>query len=734
MTGAHPGRAVRCPGTAPGPARRGRPGRSAPAARRRPFDHRQPSARPQGRDGRPSSRRRPPPAPDRGYRRRATVRRGDGAHPLTPTACHNGRTPVDAAVARRGTGVAGRLEGARRSGRARKGEVDLVAGVPVLSLRGVFKRFGAVQALSGIDLDVRSGEVLALVGDNGAGKSTLVKAISGVGPLDSGTIRWQGRAVNVRRPQDAQRLGIATVHQDLSLCDNLDVVGNLFLGRELRRFGVLREVEMERRTRALLDSLSIRVPSVRVPIASLSGGQRQAVAIARALIGAPELVILDEPTAALGVEQSALVLDLINRLRRQGMAVILISHNLEDVRAVADRVAVLRLGRNNGLFEVKYTTQEQIIFAITGSHTLAVTLQHSLLPQGLPDQSALDVAFRYLPAQAGVGGDWFDVIPLPGARVALVVGDVVGHGLHAAATMGRLRTAVQNFSSLDLAPDEILGHLDDLVSRIDQDQKSAGDGSAIIGATCLYAIYDPVSRVCQLARAGHLPAVLVHPDGTVEIPDTPVGPPLGLFGGLPFECAELHLPAGSQLVLYTDGLIEDRNRDIDQGLDLLRNALAGPARTPQDTCQDVIEALLPDQPEDDVALLVARTRALPHEFVADWDIPADPAAVAGTRAAVTERLRGWGLEDLAFTTELIISELVTNAIRYTGGPIHLRVLRDRTLICEVSDTSTTTPHLRHAADTDEGGRGLFLIAQLSSRWGTRYIPTGKIIWAEQQLP
>ncbi len=300
--------------------------------------------------------------------------------------------------------------------------------------------------------------------------------------------------------------------------------------------------------------------------------------------------------------------------------------------------------------------------------------------------------------------------------------------------MGRLRTAVQNFSSLDLAPDEILGHLDDLVSRIDQDERSSGDGSAIIGATCLYAIYNPVSRTCQLARAGHLPAVVVHPDGTVEIPDTPVGPPLGLLGGLPFESTELDLPEGSQLVLFTDGLIEDRHRDIDVGLDLLRAALAHPARPPQDTCDAVIAALLPAQPEDDVALLVARTGALPADHVADWDIPSDPAAVADTRSAVTAQLRRWGLDELAFTSELIISELVTNAIRYTTGPIHLRLVLDRVLICEVSDTSTTTPHLRHAADTDEGGRGLFLIARLASRWGTRFTPTGKIIWTEQALP
>ncbi|MEU1625933.1 ATP-binding cassette domain-containing protein [Streptomyces sp. NPDC020096] len=248
-----------------------------------------------------------------------------------------------------------------------------VSATPVLALRGISKRFGAVQALTDVELEIHSGEVVALVGDNGAGKSTLVKTIAGVHPIDEGVIEWEGRPVTINRPHDAQGLGIATVYQDLALCDNLDVVQNLFLGREIRKVGVLNEVEMEKRSRELLNTLSIRIPSVRIPIASLSGGQRQTVAIARSLIGDPKVVILDEPTAALGVEQTAQVLDLVERLRERGLAVILISHNMVDVMAVADRVAVLRLGRNNGDFSTKTTTQEEIISAITGATDNAVT-------------------------------------------------------------------------------------------------------------------------------------------------------------------------------------------------------------------------------------------------------------------------------------------------------------------------------------------------------------------------
>ncbi|MEU0897636.1 SpoIIE family protein phosphatase [Streptomyces massasporeus] len=369
----------------------------------------------------------------------------------------------------------------------------------------------------------------------------------------------------------------------------------------------------------------------------------------------------------------------------------------------------------------------------TREHALAVTLQQSLLPQAMPEQNALDIAYRYLPAQAGVGGDWFDVIPMPGSRVALAVGDVVGHGLHAAATMGRLRTAVHNFSALDLPPDELLSHLDDLVGKIDQNE-TAETAAGVVGATCLYGIYDPVTRRYVVARAGHLVPALVHPDGSVTFPDVPAGPPLGL-GGMPFQTAELCLAEGTQLVLYTDGLIEDRRRDLDVGMELLRDALTGhPGRPPEETCQDVLDNLLPGRPKDDVALLVARTRELPPDRVADWEVPADPAAVSGMRDAVSQRLEAWGLSEFGFAMELILSELITNAIRYGAGPIHVRLIRDRTLICEVADGSSTSPHLRYAATTDEGGRGLFLVSQMAERWGTRYTPQGKIIWAEQALP
>ncbi|MFE5678405.1 SpoIIE family protein phosphatase [Streptomyces erythrochromogenes] len=372
----------------------------------------------------------------------------------------------------------------------------------------------------------------------------------------------------------------------------------------------------------------------------------------------------------------------------------------------------------------------------TREHTLALALQRSLLPRGLPEQGAVEVAHHYQPAESGVGGDWFDVIPLSGTRVALLVGDVVGHGLHAAATMGRLRIAARNFAELELAPDELLTHLDNLLVRLDREEEdaSATGSDGIVGATCLYAVYDPTSQVCTMARAGHLPPALVHPDGSVTFPDLPAGPPLGL-GGLPFETAEVKLPEHSTLVLYTDGLVEGRHRDIDVSIDQLRHALAHPDRKPEDTCRAVIEAVAPEHPDDDIALLVARTRTVPADRIATWDLPPDPSLVSDIRGAATRQLAEWGLDELAFAAELMLSELVTNAVRYGSEPIQVRLIHDhdRALICEVSDGSNTAPHLRRAATTDEGGRGLFLVAQLSQAWGARYTTRGKVIWAECAL-
>ncbi|MFC4607541.1 SpoIIE family protein phosphatase [Streptomyces maoxianensis] len=379
----------------------------------------------------------------------------------------------------------------------------------------------------------------------------------------------------------------------------------------------------------------------------------------------------------------------------------------------------------------------------TREHAAALMLQRSLLPQTLPRLTALEMAYRYLPAdsKAGVGGDWFDVIPLPGARVGLVVGDVVGHGLRAAATMGRLRTSVRVLARLDLAPEELLTRLDDMISQnaeehaaavFESDNASDYDG---FGVTCMYAVYDPVSGFCRMARAGHiLPAVVDPATGSVAFPDLPAGPPLGL-GGLPFESAELKLPEGSLVALFTDGLVRGRGRDVDAEFDRIRAVLTKHLRPLEELCDEAVGPLLPGSVEDDVALLLVRTRTLDRHQVAAWELEADPEEVARARAMVAGKVGEWGLDDeVVFTTELVVSELVTNAVRYAAGPIQLRIIRDQTLICEVSDNGHTSPHLRHAGSDDEGGRGLFLVAQMTLRWGSRHTLEGKTIWAEQALP
>ncbi|WP_240634595.1 MULTISPECIES: ATP-binding SpoIIE family protein phosphatase [Streptomyces] len=376
----------------------------------------------------------------------------------------------------------------------------------------------------------------------------------------------------------------------------------------------------------------------------------------------------------------------------------------------------------------------------TRERNTSLALQRSLLPKAAPKLPAVETATRYIPAdsQAGVGGDWYDVIPLSGARVALVVGDVIGHGVHASAMMGRLRAAVHTLADIDLPPDELLTHLDDLVIRLGTDTDHAqgghGAGGEVVefGATCQYMIYDPVSRRLTAASAGHPPPTLVRPGSQAEYFDIPAGPPLGV-GGFPFETAEVHLPQGSLIALYTDGLIESPGQGLDEGLDHLRKALSEPQPSLQDMCDHVLNTLVDDRSHDDVALVIARTQELDSAHIATWDLSDDLTEVARARDLTSLQLTGWDLEELAFTTELVVSELVTNAIRYGGGPVQLRLIRQDTLICEVSDGSNTAPHLRRARVFDEGGRGLLIVAQLAARWGTRKRPDGKTIWAELAL-
>ncbi|WP_262009107.1 SpoIIE family protein phosphatase [Streptomyces sp. FIT100] len=368
--------------------------------------------------------------------------------------------------------------------------------------------------------------------------------------------------------------------------------------------------------------------------------------------------------------------------------------------------------------------------------TTALALQRNLLPHRLRGGMAVEAASRYLPADMdrGVGGDWFDVIPLSGARVALVVGDVVGHGINAAATMGRLRTAVHTLADMELPPDELLARLDDTVQRlVGEDADAPDQAPAVVGATCLYAVYDPVTRMCTMARAGHPPPAIVDPQGRVTFPDLPTGAPLGIGLGVPFEAVELELAEGTLLALYTDGLIETRDHDIDVGMHRLGTALAQPDRSLEDLCARATEPFQGQTACDDVTLLLVRTRTLSPDQVASWTLPRDRTAVRRARKLAAGQLAQWGLKSLEDPTNLIVSELVTNAVRHGTGPIGLRLIQHQALTCEVSDTDADSPRPRHAQTADENGRGLFLVAQLSRRWGSRPTLGGKIVWAEEEL-
>ncbi|MFE9704393.1 SpoIIE family protein phosphatase [Streptomyces sp. NPDC005930] len=383
-------------------------------------------------------------------------------------------------------------------------------------------------------------------------------------------------------------------------------------------------------------------------------------------------------------------------------------------------------------------------------HERALILQRSLLPPGDPEASGLDIACRYLPGNAAtgraseVGGDWFDVIELPGHRTALVVGDVMGRGLRAAVAMGELRTAVRTLAQLDIEPAEVLSQLDEIArglgapSGVQQATRAArrpreADLSEVYLATCVYAVYDSVTRRCTFANAGHLPPVLVEPGESALMLDVPPGLPLGV-GGEPFEEVEVELPEGSLLALYTDGLVESRDHPLDEGLQAFVGALADPAQPLEDVCDHVLNTLDSHHGEDDIALLMARVQGLPSDSVGDWTLPREPRSVGRAREYARAQLLAWDMEPLVDTTELLVSELVTNALRYGEGEIRLRLLLDRTLVCEVWDSGLVQPRRRRARDTDEGGRGLQLVGLLSAAWGSRRTPRGKTVWFELPLP
>ncbi len=360
---------------------------------------------------------------------------------------------------------------------------------------------------------------------------------------------------------------------------------------------------------------------------------------------------------------------------------------------------------------------------------IADELQRTMLPDSLPQPTGVKLASRYLPAAetARVGGDWYDAIPLPGSRVALVVGDVMGHSMTSAAIMGQLRTTAQTLAGLDLPPQEVLHHLDEQAQRLGQDRM----------ATCLYAVYDPVSHRITIANAGHPPPILLHLGGRAEVLRVPPGAPIGV-GGVDFEAVELDAPAGATLLLYTDGLVESRLRDVWTGIEQLRERLAdtaqltGPDHSPplEALCDDVLDMLGPGDRDDDIALLAARFDGIAPSDVAYWFLEPEEQAPGRARRLARRALARWDLEELSDSVELLVSEVVTNAVRYAERPVTLRLLRTDVLRCEVGDDAPQLPRQRRARDTDEGGRGLFLVNRLARRWGATRLSSGKVVWFE----
>ncbi|MFF3378964.1 SpoIIE family protein phosphatase [Streptomyces sp. NPDC002680] len=386
-----------------------------------------------------------------------------------------------------------------------------------------------------------------------------------------------------------------------------------------------------------------------------------------------------------------------------------------------DRVTGAELAARAGLVldnARMYTYQESV----------AETLQDSMLPHIPPRMAGCDIATRYLPGTllGRVGGDWFDSVKLPGARTALVVGDVMGHGLNSAAMMGQLRTAVQTMAAMDIPPAQLLRNLDDLAQRL---------GDTYL-ATCLYAVYDPIASELHIANAGHIPPVLVRAeDGGSELLDLPTGAPIGV-GGVPFEAVRVRVQPGDRLVMCTDGLVEVRGEDIGVGLATLCESAAHPAASMDDACDTIIRALnTAGGRKDDVALLLARLNGIEPDDVAEWRLALDPAEVGRARAVVREQLYDWGLDKLVDSASLLVSELVTNAVRHSHGrPLELRLVRGETLLCEVDDDDHSLPTLLSAEPTDEFGRGLRVVSTLAREWGTSRTGAGKTVWFELTLP
>ncbi|MFJ7949488.1 SpoIIE family protein phosphatase [Streptomyces sp. NPDC096354] len=370
----------------------------------------------------------------------------------------------------------------------------------------------------------------------------------------------------------------------------------------------------------------------------------------------------------------------------------------------------------------------------TRERTIAATTQRRLMPQSPGPRTAVDTAWLHLPAD--LGASWFDTICLPGARTALVTGNATGHGISAATTMGQLRTAIHALAALDLEPDELLARLHDTTCRLAEERAALPPADPIrqetLTASCIYGIYDPITRTCTIARAGHPAPIIVHPDGMTSVCDIPAGPPLGSAENLPIAPTRLELAEGSILAFYTASLLPETETEAEADPGLLLSTLGRSHRPLQSLCDDVVYALGTDPPRGDAALLLSRTSGIAPDHVATWRLTPDTTAPGEARALARRQLAQWKLdEETAFTTELIVSELATNAVRYGTPPLQLRLIMERTLTCEMTDAGSSAPHLRHARLVDERGRGLFIVSQLAHQWGTRYNETGKTIWTEQ---